>query len=64
MVYYMKLREERYRDAPSCIRAVRANIEVGWHIVEISGPDRGPLRVIYAKKRESAGADSEAGAGR
>lgn len=57
MVCHMTLREERYRDAPSCIRAVRANIEAGWHIVEISGSDCGPLRVVYAMTRENTGGE-------
>lgn len=45
----MTFQEERYRDAPSCLRAMRERIEGGWRVVDIEGADRGPLAVIYAR---------------
>jgi len=60
----MTFREERYPDPASCIRAIRARIELGWHVVDISGRDRGPLAVVYGKSREDSALDSARGEGR
>jgi hypothetical protein len=53
VIKYVSYREEHYSSPAHCVRGIRDLVQLGWVIVEVRGPEKGPFFVLCRKDDES-----------
>ena len=44
--------ERTYPNPVVCLGAIRERIQLGWNVVQLRGPDKGPFLVVFRKDGE------------